>query len=53
MLVIAGLCFLLLGLNNIVVVSTMVNIIRLWHPLMYRDLYDIWFVGSSEMIITV
>ena len=33
-------------LNNIVVVSGMVNLISLWYSLMYRDLYDIWFLGS-------
>ena len=24
----------------------MVNLISLWYSLMYRDLYDIWFLGS-------
>ena len=33
-------------LNNIVVVSGTVNLISLWHSLMYRDLYDIWLLGS-------
>ena len=33
-------------LNNIVVVSDMVNLISLRYPLMYRDLHDIWFLGS-------
>ena len=33
-------------LNNIVVVSSRVNLISLRHPLMYRDLYDVWFLGS-------
>ena len=30
-------------------VSGMVNLIRLWYPLMYRDLYDIWFLGSKRL----
>ena len=25
----------------------MVNLISQWYCLMYRDLYDIWFLGSS------
>ena len=33
--------------NNIVAVSDMVKIIRLWYPLMYRDLYDIWLLGNQ------
>ena len=33
-------------LNNIVAVSGVVNLISLWYSLMYRDLYDIWFLGS-------
>ena len=24
----------------------MVKLFRLWYPLMHRDLYDIWFLGS-------
>ena len=24
----------------------MVNLVSLWYPLMYRELYDIWFLGS-------
>ena len=32
---------------NIVAVSGMVNLIRLWYSLMHRDLYDIWFLGSE------
>ena len=38
--------FCYLRLNNIVVVSDMVNLISLWYPSMYRDLHDIWFLGS-------
>ena len=34
-------------LNNTVVVSSMVSLISLWYPLMHRDLYDIWFLGSN------
>ena len=30
-------------LNNIVAVSGMVNLIRLWYSLMYSDFNDIWF----------
>ena len=33
-------------LNNFVVVSGMVNLISQWYPLIYRDLYDMWFPGS-------
>ena len=39
--------FCYLWLSNIVVVSGMVNLISLWYSLMYRDLYDIWFLGSK------
>ena len=39
--------FCYLWLSNIVVVSGMVNLISLWYSLMYRDLCDIWFLGSS------
>ena len=38
--------FCYLWLNNIVVVGGMVNLVSLWYPLMYRELYDIWFLGS-------
>ena len=27
-------------------VSGIVNLFRLWFPLMHRDLYDVWFLGS-------
>ena len=33
-------------LNNIIMVSSMINLIRLWYPLMYSDFYDIWFLGG-------
>ena len=26
--------------------SSMVNLIRMWYPLMFIDLYDIWFRGN-------
>ena len=32
--------FCYLWLNNIVVVGGMVNLVSLWYPLMYRELYD-------------
>ena len=38
--------FCYLWLSNIVVVSGMVNLISLWYSLIYRDLYDTWFLGS-------
>jgi len=38
--------FCYLWLSNTVVVSGVVNLISLWYSLMYRDLYDIWFLGS-------
>ena len=41
--------FCYLWLNNIVVVGCMVNLISLWYSFMYRDLYDIWFLGSSRL----
>ena len=37
-------------LNNIVVVSGMANLISLWYSLMYRDLYDIWFLGVIGLL---
>ena len=38
--------FCYLWLSNTVVVSGVVNLISLWYSLMYRDLYDVWFLGS-------
>ena len=31
---------------NFVVVSGMMNLISPWYPLIYGDLYNIWFLGS-------
>ena len=44
------LCFCYFWLNNIVVVGGMVNLISLWYPLMYRDLYDTYMV-SRELLM--
>ena len=27
-------------------IAAIMNLIRLWYPLMHSDLYDIWFLGS-------
>ena len=35
---------------NIVVVGSMLNLISLWYPLMYRGLYDVWFLGLLELL---
>ena len=31
----------------------MVNLISPWYSLMYRDLYDVWFLGSYWLTIVV